>query len=240
MLYSFLEMSVDQMVNAIGSQGFLQYEGSAADNNSVFTKKPIFYYVVGDDDNGVLYANLSAEVEVLNYLNLNAGAYDFDAGLVAAQIAAIESRVDLDNQYMYRFAFLPRVGDHTVVFSSNSNGFNYSLTSTYAAADLVPFAALGTPADVLASLVEITGPNGEFLANDEASLAEVQTFAAATRWVNETYTAADYSWAIVAGTATLTDNGDGTATVSDKVSATVTLRLTNAARGETADIVIGD
>ncbi|TNC81696.1 MAG: hypothetical protein C9356_07490 [Oleiphilus sp.] len=238
---TFLEMTADLMANAISSQSFLVYDTSSSDNTATtFLKKPVFYYVVGDEDQGTVYENLSTDAEALTYLTLSAGAYSFSDDLIQEQIDAIEARIDLDNQYMYRYAFLPRIGDHEIIFTSNSSGYNYSLTSSYAAADLLPFAALGTPEEELASLVEITGPEGEFLSNGEASLAEVSTFGFATRWTNTTYGAGDYSWSLPAGSATLTVNGDGTATISAKTTSTVTLRLTNTIRGESADIVISD
>lgn len=234
-----LSVESDLMVRAIQSQGFLTYD-LAAPSASEFLNKPVFYYVVGGDTAGEAYETLSEESEELGYLTLNGGSYSFSDDLIQNQIDAIDSRVDRDNQYLYRYAFLPREGDHTAVFSSKAANFNYSLTIDFTAAGLLPFAALGTPAEELASLVEITGPNGEFLSNSAASIAEVSTFAPATRWVNTEYAAGDYSWSVQSGTITGTANADGTYTVSTIGAGTNVLRLTNTITGHVADLTLVD
>ena len=233
---TFLEMDASLMVSAIESQALDVFVDGLSDPQKL--SKPVMYYVVGDDEPGVEYATLSENAEVVEHVVTSAGAYDFADMLVQDQIDAIERRIDLDNQYLYRVAFLPRIGDHTSVFSSNSSDYVYTLTTSWDGDLLDPL--LGTPAEELASLVEITGPEGEFLSDNQASLAEVDTFGFATRWTNTAYTAADYSWSIIAGTATLTVNADTTATISAKTSATVTLQLRNDTRGETAQVVISD
>lgn len=224
-----MEMDQTEMINAIQSQGLIKYDDEGKDS---FIYKPVFYYVMGGSEQGDAYEELADESETVTYLTLSAGTYDFAGNLVQNQINAIDARIDLDSQYSFRWAFLPRVGDHTTVFRSNSNGYNYSLITTYKEMN----SPLGTPEVELASLVEITGPNNEFLSLGIASLSEVSTFAPATRWVNDEYAAGDYSWVLAGGTGTL--NGDGTYTVNSIAGTIATLTLTNDLRGENASITI--
>ena len=164
--------------------------------------------------------------ETATNLVLSGGTYSFSSGLISRQIAAIDTRVDLDNQYVYRFAFRPRIGDHEVVFSSsNATGHSYSLTSDYEEGDS------GIPGDGIEDfdnvvpIVEITTPNGEYISNDSVSFSEAQVFAAATRWTADTFATGDYVWTITGGTGVV--NGNGTYTVSSIAGASATLELTN-------------
>ena len=233
---TFLEMDQALMTRAIQSQSFISYDqSSSAANGSVSLYKPVFYYVVGGSSNGDTYGALRALAEKTTQLVLSAGVYSFSSDLVQKQIDAIDRRIDLGNAYIYSFAFAPRIGDHTQIFTSKSENFNYSLTRTYEAADFVGDGSPGTPAEELASLVEITGPNGEYLAFQRASLSEVTTFAPATRWVNTSYTAVDYTWTLTGGTGT--SNADGTYTVNS-IGGPATLRLDNTSIGNTTTIAI--
>jgi hypothetical protein len=233
---TFLEMDQALMTKAIESQSFISYdEASSAADGSVSRYKPVFYYVVGGTSVGDTYAALSDLSEVTTQLVLSSGAYSFSAGLVQNQIDAIEKRIDVDNLYIYTYAFAPRFGDHTGIFTSKSDNFNYSLTGNYKDTDFVGDGSPGTPAQELASLVEITGPNGEYLASQTASLSEVTTFAPATRWVNTPYGNGDYAWAQIGGTGA--PNADGTYTVTTVAGAT-TLQLTNTLLGHTTFIAV--
>jgi hypothetical protein len=242
---SKLEFGLEKMEQAIKSQGFLTYDPidpttSNSDTGSDnFTNKPVFYYVTGGSTEGSTYQSLSDLAERTVSLMAVGGAYTFSDSLIEFQLSAIDDRIDLNNQYIYRYAFLPRQGDHEAVFSSKASNSNYSLTVAYPAIYFTDFdlTGLGTPYNELASLVEITGPNGEFLSADQASLAEVATFKPATRWTSEVYSAAsDYSWSLVGGTGTA--NADGSYTVATITGASATLTLTNTVRTETAQIII--
>jgi hypothetical protein len=233
-----LEMDQDLMTRAIQSQSFISYDdASSAADGSVSRYKPVFYYVVGGTSVGETYAPLRDLSEVTTQLVLSSGAYSFSAGLVQNQIDAIEKRIDVDNLYIYSYAFAPRIGDHTRIFTSKSDNFNYSLTGSYKADGFVGDGSPGTPAQELASLVEITGPNGEYLASQTASLSEVSTFAPATRWVNTPYGNGDYSWTQTGGTGA--PNADGTYTVTT-VTVPTTLQLRNDLLGHTTTITVTD
>lgn len=237
------------MIEAIESQGLLKYDPADASVTDNFTTKPVFYYVLGKFEAGSAYSALSDVAENTTFLTLNSGSYSFGDTLISNQISAIDSRVDLDNQYLYRYAFLPRQGDHVRLFESRSSGFNYALTGD---TNFESPIALGTPSYELESSVEITGPNGEFLSGaitgipenldgtyvigGKASLADVSTFRAATRWTNEVFEISDYTWTLTGGSGVA--NSDGSYTVNSISGATATLQVDNTANGEMAFIEI--
>lgn len=215
-----------KMIEAIQSQSLLQYDTASSTGEMRNLYKPVFYYVVGRSTNGVAYVPLSAASEATRNIRLNNGSYSFASDLVANQIAAIDARVDRDNQYIYRYAFLPRVGDHETLFSSNSVGRAYTLRTQYKHDDI------NGVGDV-APVVEITGANGEYISNQVIKLSEMATFAPATRWDDQSYAATDYTWSLVGGTGT--SNADGTFTVNSISGAGATLSLTNTELGSDAE-----
>src|SRR5690606_33753606 len=73
--------------------------------------------------------------------------------------------------------------------------------------------------------VEIAGSSGEFIADNEISISEMDTFSPATRWSNDVFGPGDYSWVLSGGTGAL--NVDGTYTVTSISGAQATLELTN-------------
>ncbi len=243
---SKLEFTQAKMLEAIKSQGFLSYEpvdSSESDSDTStdnYLSKPVFYYVTGGSTEGDTYQALSDAAEETVSLTAVNGAYTFSDALIESQLSAIDKRINLDNQYVFRYAFLPRQGDHTAVFSSKTTAANFSLTTTYKADffTALGYTGLGTPYNELSSLVEVTGPNGEYLPGNMASLSQVSTFMSATRWTTDSYDAVtDYTWSLVNGTGSV--NADGSYTVSSISGASAQLTLTNTARGgETAVITI--
>lgn len=218
-----LEMDVDTMTRAIQSQAFVKYAG-ASTSNTRFQYKPVFYYVVGGAAVGETYAALSNLAEATGNLTLVSGDYSYSEALIANQINAVEERVDLSNQWVYRFAFVPRVGDHEIIFSSKSTSNSYSLTTDVDGDTLS--AGTGAPIEVLTNeLIEITGPNGEYISNGIIAFSVAQTFHPATRWTTQTYGASDYSWSISGGIGV--ENADGSFTVTEVTSSPAALTLTN-------------
>lgn len=222
---TYLEFEQSLMIDAIHSQGFSLGEDSEGETQ--FLYKPVFYHVVGGSVEGEAYDALSAEAESVSYLTLKSGEYSFGDKLIENQIRAIDARVDSNNQYLFRFDFLPRVGDHEIVFKSNTNSHNSSLTTDILAANLVPIVNLGIAGEELSTLVEITGPNGEYLVNNTASFAQIKTFGFSTTWINQSFDQSDYTWQIVSGQGDGRTNSNGTFTVTEKTSSTLVLRLTN-------------
>ena len=224
-----LRFDAQTMTNAIRSQSFVKYTGaSTASTFSLY--KPVFYYVMGAASNGLAYETLGDLAEQTVYTNLTGAEYDFASTLVAQQQAAIAARIDLSNMHLYRHSVIPREGDHTLIFQSNSTQNSYSLTVSIEDADIQGVADVTPEAEVF-------GPNGEYLSNGQASLASVQTFTPATLWTNDIYGASDYSWNLTNGSGAL--NADGSFTVSS-ITAPATLQLTNTTLGISASITIND
>jgi hypothetical protein len=259
---TFLEIDQSLMIKAIKSQGFPKFEDSV----KVYTNKPIIYYVIGGTSQGTSYSALSDESEETVFLTLRGGAYSFSSDLIQSQLDAVEARVDLSNQYIYRASFLPRVGDHTRVFKSNSPESESTLTTEVTAVGLLPYFNVGTPAEELTSmkvdyidvaieaadpadpnrfffangLIEITGPNGEYLSGFAASLSEVSTFLPATRWVSTEYSTSDYEWSFPGGDGVGTLNANGSYTVNSITGSTAVLQLENTVLGYTTLIDISN
>lgn len=222
---TFQEIEQSLMVDAIQSQGFAKL--GSADIDAELMNKPVFYYVVGGDNSGSAYTALADEAEKVTQLQLQSDRYTFAEGLVNDQISAIEARVNLNQLYLYRFGFLPRLGEHEVVFESPGTDSSRRLTTDVTEEYLEQRINLGTPAEELATLVEITGPNGEYLAESKASFSAVKTFGAATRWVNEAFNADSYEWAILSGAAQGRANANGTFTITSKEPGDVVLQVRN-------------
>lgn len=220
----------DLMERAIASQSFLRYgeDAEATTDNMLKLKKPVFYYVVGNSSGqpGETYAPLQAQAENTSDLLLVGGHYDFAQDLIGKQLAAISARIDLNQQYLYRYAFLPRLGDHTTVFSSKATGFNYSLTTQFDDAGINP-PAPAAPIPSVAPTVEITGPNGEYLSAETLVVpAGGITVRAATRWRPEPFASGDLSW--IPTNITGTNNGDGTYRITGITGANPELELRGA------------
>lgn len=227
-----LGFSAATMAKAVESQSQLRYDIAAGAGSDTMRKlkKPVFYYVVGRETAGQAYSALSDVSERTTSLTLSGAEYSFASGLISNQIAALGARVDLDQIYMFRFAFLPRVGDHTSVFSSTSaTGFNYSLTSSFTG-DAI------SPVSPVVPSVEITGPNGEYIANRSLEVSGSITLRPVTRWTPDSFGAGDYSWNVVAGALTGTANPDGSYTVTAVTTSPATLRLTNSVISDSFEV----
>lgn len=235
---TYRQMDQDVMIQAIKSQSFVRYDPAAGGSTDSMLNlyKPLFYYVVGGTSAGVRYSALGDVAEKVTSLTLSSGTYEFDASLIEDQISAIDARIDLSNQYIYRFAFVPRTGDHTTVFSSKSNGNNYSLTSKYQASE--EDINVGSPDEELITLLEITGVNGEYISNRDVPFSEARTFAPSTRWTATSYTSSDYAWSISGGAGVR--NADGTYTVTSVSPGGARLTLTNTERDESTYIFVTD
>lgn len=233
---TYLQFDQNTMIKAIKSQSLLKYDPTSGGSNDTMVSyyKPIFYYVVGGANPGTAYSAISDVAETATNLNLDSGAYDFDAELISNQIAAIDKRIELNNQFLFRFAIVPRIGDHSIVFSSKSTGYNYSLASTFNGSESI--ANIGSPDMVLPTLVEITGASGEYICNRTIELSEENTFAPATRWTAEVYDSGDYSWSITDGAGST--NSNGTFTVTSVMGEAARLTLTNTVLGHSTYIYV--
>ncbi len=217
---NWLEFSDEDMKKAIQSQAFIKYDTTtgALSNKTVNLYKPVFYYVLGGTSPSTAYPKLSAlATSTTNLtLNSNSNSYSFGSDLISRQVSAINARVDLNNQYVFRYVFTPRVNDHVAVFLSNATGYNFSLTTSFDEDGLL--AVNDAP-----PLLEITGASGEYLSNDSAYFSHMQNFVPVTRWTNTPFS---YTWTPGSGV-TGTTNGDGSFTVTGISGASGSLTVSN-------------
>lgn len=234
-----LRFTKEEMARAIKSQSFVRYDQSTEDASDFsYLEKAVFYYVLGAEDDA--YEHLAAKAAAVVPLN---GSYAFAGDLIGRQIQAMNQRIDLSNPHLMRFAFRPRYkGNYTQVFKSKAgSGYNYSLTREYKLAeDEIIF---GSPEEMVAdgfldSLVEITGPNGEYLSAAQADFDDVRVFVPATRWSIESYEPSDYTWLAGPGITGSVDDSTGRYTVTALADDNRQLTLTNVARGETTTITL--
>ncbi len=149
------------------------------------------------------------------------GNYDFAEDIIAAQQAAISARVDQDSVYMVRSELGFRTGNHTREFTSASSngGYNYTL-----GVELIEMNGGTVPLAFcyLDTVLELMGPNEEYLSNLTISRSEFNRVYAHTLWTNTEYQANDYNWS---GTAAFVDNNDGSINLTG--NGTITLTNTN-------------
>ncbi|WP_428241370.1 hypothetical protein [Gynuella sp.] len=229
------------IVDAIESQSLLRYPGTTAKNLSIdemdLLKKPVFYYVpkgqiaVAEQD-----ATLAENSEVVRTIDLAQSTVDFADTLIQDQIRAITDRVTAENQYVYRFAFTGRDGEFTVVFSSNSAGNSYSLTSKVSTkkdpSDPEYIPPLGTPYEELATVLEVTGANDAYIANadpvagtNRVSISDVNRFYPKLRWVDGIQSPS-FTWVSRPTSSTINSDGSVTVNAISGSSETLTLRYT--------------
>lgn len=180
------------------------------------------------------YLYLTDRAERIFPIDLNEGAYGFANELVSAQISALDRRFGNDNIYIYQFETGLRGGSQDSIFeASNNEGYGYYETLTIPWQDL-ELENLPHTFEIMSNglydgefdftPVEITGPNGEYIANKTVKLAEYDTFAAKTFWTNDPNDIGTYTWSGVAGTA----SSDG---LSFTATGTGQLTLVNSALG---------
>ena len=221
-----LEFSQDRMKDALKSQAYVKFNPSATPSSGATVNyyKPVFYYVMGSTTAGSTYAALSSSAEATESLLLANGTYQFKDSLIAKQQAAITKRIDLDQIYLYRYAYRPRQGDHTAVFApTNASGFTYSLTGD------IKEDYVTTYFGNVAPKVEITGPNNEYLSNRTLAVTTTVTVKPATRWSPDTFDASNYAWTVTSGDIDGTVNADGTYTITSVNISPSTLHLQNQA-----------
>ncbi|WP_430460398.1 hypothetical protein ACQUQU_14395 [Thalassolituus sp. LLYu03] len=227
------DFDAEAVSTALNWQSLSVFDTSSDDYSLTESGKPLFYVTMGDADDGL--SDLADTVISVGSAT-SSGAYSFASSLVAAQVAAVSERVHDGEQYVYRYAFLPRNGVHETVLSATTDYYSMSLTGEVDLSD-GSAAGVGTPEEELSSLVEITGAANEYLANGQISLADLTQLYPATRWTTSTYSASDYSWTVGGSTRSADSSGAITLTSAD-VGKTVI--LTNTARGETASILVAE
>lgn len=173
--------------------------GSAAPEGMALLSKPLIYVAIGGVDsvvNGMAAATISTGVA--DFSNVS-------EQVIEAQQTAIALRTRPENQYLVRYAVLDRDGKYNIVFASNTDGFNYGLTTE------LEFNPASFESEV-APVVEITGPSNAYLVNNTVSVANATKLYPATRWTTIPFTAANYSWTV--GGSARAAAADGSITIS--------------------------
>ncbi|MAE35520.1 MAG: hypothetical protein CMH97_09875 [Oceanospirillaceae bacterium] len=200
-------------------------EAESQNSDTVGIGKPLIYVSVADSgvEPAAGIAELASEVISTNSLT----SFDFASQVIAAQEAAFDERMFLDNQYLVRFAMFERDGTHETIFQSESDGYNYALTTDV---DMSDGSFLLFPETE--PVVEIAAPKNGYLPAGSVSLSDVTSLYPATRWTVATYEAADYSWTV--GGTPRSANADGSITISSgDVGQTVVLTNDSLSSGTT-------
>jgi len=204
--------------------------GSATETTNL--PKPLIYVVPDGEVKDDIISGL-AHTTIEN--TISGGQYNFSSDIISAQISAIEEKNVLSNQHVLRWAGTLRTGGpHEVVVKTRTaeDKLGYSLT-------VDPEYDPPSTAPMPDPQVEITGANNEYLATNVVSglLASdynsattyanlISTFYPATRWTNQTFTSADYTWSFIPA-GSMVENSDGSISISDNPSFPITLTLTN-------------
>ncbi len=172
---------------------------SAAPAGMALLSKPLIYVAVGGVD---------SSINGMAAATIQSGYTDFSnvaEQVVTAQQTAIALRTRPDNQYLVRYAVLDRNGKYNLVFESDTDGYNYGLTTEL---ELIP----ASIEPEVAPVVEITGPSNAYLVNNTVSVSNVTRLYPTTRWTIIPFTAANYSWTV--GGTVRTAAADGSITIS--------------------------
>lgn len=225
----------DDFKRAVESQSTFIYpedvppSGSATETTNL--PKPLIYVVPDGEVKDDIVSGL-AHTTIEN--TIAGGQYSFASDVVSAQISAIEEKNALTNQHVLRWAGTLRTGGpHEVVVKTRTaeDKLGYSLT-------VDPEYDPGSTAEMPDPQVEITGANNEYLATNDIAQAGgpydsattyanlISTFYPATRWTNQTFTSADYTWSFTPA-GSMVENSDGSISISDNPSFPITLTLTN-------------
>ena len=218
---------------ALDSQYTLAYqldiELQGRDTATEIVGKPLIYVVPdGESQDSILVEKASSVISN----TISGGAYSFADEVVTAQINALNDKFVLSNQHVLRWASAIRTGEkHSLEVSSRTaeDKFGYVLTVDDYGIDSVITNSMPDPQ------VEITGANNEYIAsNNIANTYDIattysnliSTFYPATRWTNQSFTSADYTWSYTPLNS-MTENADGSISISATATYPITLTLTN-------------
>lgn len=218
---------------ALDSQYTLAYqldiELQGRDTATEIVGKPLIYVVPdGESQDSIIAEKASSIVST----TISGGAYSFADEVVAAQINALNDKFVLSNQHVLRWASAIRTGEkHSLEVSSRTaeDKFGYVLTVDDYGIDGVITNSMPDPQ------VEITGANNEYIASNAISNTYdaattysnlISTFYPATRWTNQVFTSANYTWSYTPLNS-MTENSDGSISISESATYPITLTLTN-------------
>lgn len=168
------------------------------DSAITYLGKPLLYVQVGGGQPNAALQNMAAA-------NIDGRNYNFANDLIAAQLNAIAIRTKEDNRHLVRFAVRERDGNHTILFRSQSRGFNYALVTE------LDFPVVPPPQ--VDPRVEITNASNDYFAAGRICLVDATRLFPATRFTVKTYDASsDYTWTV--GGVVRNPNADGSVTIS--------------------------
>lgn len=170
-------------------EGVLDGDAETQSSETVAVGKPMYYVSVASaaQEADERIASLASAVIDTNSLT----SFNFSSALVANQENGLAPRVRPDNQYLVRYSLFERDGTHEVVLASESNGYNYRLTTEL---DFSDGSALGDPQ--VEPQVEITTAQNEYLPLASLSVSSVNELHPATRWTAINYGVNDYVWTV--------------------------------------------
>lgn len=201
-------------------------ESSALQDGTALLPKPVIYVSLG--------SNADAGVSSLSSYVIDTDSETDFSGIaeqiISSQQSAVALRTRPENQYLVRYAMHARYGDHELIFASDTDGYNYTLTTKLTDMD-------GTIPDG-APAVEIAGPDNAYLANGAVSLDDASTLYPATRWTATEYTASDYSWTVGGSARAASSDGSITLTSADAGSTVVLTNNSLSTGTTTASIVV--
>lgn len=199
----------DTVIKALNAQSLSAYDtdggpGGAASATKDLGKVLIYVTPEGESKDDVIEAMATANIGA----TYNNGQYTFADTLISEQIAALNTRVVKDHQYVLRFASSIRSGsNHVGELKTRTAEDKYGYTLSWKMnLDNVPDELLGMPEPE----VEITGAGNEYLSSNQAHLSEINRFYPAIRWTNRQFASSEYEWI---SNVAFTANDDGSVTI---------------------------
>ncbi len=218
------------VVQALESQSNLAYDAEVeAAGTATETKnlgKPLIYVVpAGESEDPILASKASSIIK----------SSTFAESVVSSQIEDLNEKFALGNQHVLRWASAIRSGSgHSLEVSSRTaeDKFGYKLSVEDFGAAVINTSQMPDPQ------VEITGANNEYIATNieptglnpyDAAINFsnlISTFYPATRWTNQVFTSADYTWGYSPANS-MVENADGSVSIANGAAFPITLTLTN-------------
>lgn len=228
--------------DALDSQAGKIYEATVtpagADTEAKEASKPFIYVIPDGEQEDVLLGGKASSIVRDNF---DGAAYNFAGNVLTAQINAIETRFALGNQHVLRWASPVREGDkheQKVTTRTPVDELGFTITNDEHGIDGIDGQAMPEPQ------VEITGANNEYIATNIVTQTIIDTrtagdydtattyanlisrFYPATRWTNQTFTDANYTW-IDTPDGSVIENADGSVSISPSATFPFTLELQN-------------
>ncbi len=236
-------------VQALENQALVSYDTSVAatgnTSETVAVGKPLIYVVPAADISDA--DNVLENYATTTIYDESDDGFSFASAIVTAQTNSLSARLYTSNQHVVRFASSLRQGDtHVREFTTKTNDDEYGYTLTTPSFEVISTDPMPAPS------AEITGDNNQYLSqggtaagydyNAEYNSAvayfdQITTFYPATRWTTTSYDSSSYTWT---STGVITENGDGSVTVSSGNTFPITITLTNTVLSDTFTVTVNE